>query len=298
MASWFYASEGKQQGPYPDGQFRDLVAQGIVRPDTLVWSEGMAGWQKAAEIPGLIGGSGAPPMIPAGGPPMMGGGGYGGGGASGGPLVPHFSVFGLLGRSIVFVIGTILVIPAPWVSVWFYQWIMSHIQVPGRPNFGFAGQPMDIWWAFMANGLLAYASFTGISVAPLLAVVVNAVLAWVIMRWIVANLTSNGERLPVSFQGSAIGYVGWYLLMMISTITIIGWAWVIAFWMRWNCRNIEGTRREVVFNGSGWQILWRSVVFSLASSFIIPIPWMLRWYGRWFVSQFALVDRGAAARGF
>jgi hypothetical protein len=40
------------------------------------------------------------------------------------------------------------------------------------------------------------------------------------------------------------------------------------------------------------------VVFSLASSFIIPIPWMLRWYGRWFVSQFALVDRGAAARGF
>lgn len=64
MANWFYASEGKQQGPYPDGQFRDLVAQGVVRPDTLVWSEGMAGWQKAAEIPGLIGGAGAPPMMP------------------------------------------------------------------------------------------------------------------------------------------------------------------------------------------------------------------------------------------
>ena len=28
---------------------------GRVRADTLVWSEGMAGWQKAAEIPGLIG---------------------------------------------------------------------------------------------------------------------------------------------------------------------------------------------------------------------------------------------------
>ncbi|WP_157783983.1 DUF4339 domain-containing protein, partial [Bradyrhizobium yuanmingense] len=49
MASWFYASEGKQQGPFPEGQFRDLVAQGVVRPDTLVWTEGMAGWQKAAE---------------------------------------------------------------------------------------------------------------------------------------------------------------------------------------------------------------------------------------------------------
>ncbi|MCJ9706778.1 DUF4339 domain-containing protein, partial [Bradyrhizobium sp. SHOUNA76] len=40
MASWFYASEGKQQGPFPEGQFRDLVAQGVVRPDTLVWTEG------------------------------------------------------------------------------------------------------------------------------------------------------------------------------------------------------------------------------------------------------------------
>ncbi|OAF09099.1 DUF4339 domain-containing protein [Bradyrhizobium neotropicale] len=291
MASWFYASEGKQQGPYPEAQFRDLVSQGVVRPDTLVWTEGMAGWQKAAEIPGLIGGAGAPPMIPtAGGPPMRAG--------TDQPLTADFSVFGLLGRTIVFIIGMLLVIPAPWVAVWFYKWITSHIHVPGRPNFGFAGQPMDIWWVFMANGLLTYASFTGISFAPLVATVINAFLAWMIIRWIAANLTSNGERLPISFQGSAVGYVGWYLLLFISTITIIGWAWVMAFWMRWICRNIEGTRREVVFSGSGWEILWRTFVFSLASSFIIPIPWMLRWYGRWYVSQFALADRGAVNHGF
>src|SRR3569832_1286010 len=103
MASWFYASEGKQQGPFPEGQFRDLVAQGVVRPDTLVWTEGMAGWQKAAEIPGLIGG--APPAVPMGAPGIgqsrnsggyaqaghaggggalsVGGGGGGGGGRGG-----------------------------------------------------------------------------------------------------------------------------------------------------------------------------------------------------------------------
>ncbi|WGD52620.1 DUF4339 domain-containing protein [Bradyrhizobium sp. CB1650] len=288
MASWFYASEGKQQGPYPEAQFRDLVARGIVRPDTLVWTEGMAGWQKAAEIPGLIGGIGAPPMVPTfgGSPPRAG---------ADGPLTSDFSVFGLLGRSIVFMIGTLLVIPAPWVAVWFYKWVTSHIQVPGRPNFDFVGQPMDIWWVFMASALLAYAGATGISIAPLVGLVIQSFLAWMIIRWIAVNLSSNGERLPISFQGSAVGYIGWYLLMFISTITIIGWAWVIAFWMRWICRNIEGTRREVVFNGSGWQILWRTVVFSLASSFIIPIPWMLRWYARWYVSQFALVDRSAGA---
>ncbi|MBC9882645.1 DUF4339 domain-containing protein [Bradyrhizobium sp. INPA01-394B] len=286
MASWFYASEGKQQGPYAEGQFRDLIAQGIVRADTLVWSEGMAGWQKAAEIPGLLGSAaGAPPIIPAGGPPMTGGG----------ALAADFSPFGLLGRSIVFVIGMLLVIPAPWVTVWFYRYVTSNIRVPGRPNFGFAGQPMDIWWALMGNALLTYAGATGVSYAPLVATVINAFFAWVVLRWIVANLTSNGERLPLSFQGSAIGYVGWYLLMMISTVTIIGWAWVLAYWMRWICRNTEGTRREIAFNASGWQLLWRTIVFSLACSLIIPIPWMLRWYGNWYVSQFALVDRATVA---
>jgi len=125
MASWFYASEGKQQGPYPEGQFRDLVAQGVVRPDTLVWSEGMAGWQKAAEIPGLIGGGGAPPMMPAGGPPMMGSGGYAGAGyagsgsSSGGALAVDFGILEFTWRSIVMLIGMCLIIPVPWVFVVF-----------------------------------------------------------------------------------------------------------------------------------------------------------------------------------
>ncbi|MBR0824912.1 DUF4339 domain-containing protein [Bradyrhizobium manausense] len=292
MASWFYASEGKQQGPYQEAQFRELIAQGVVRADTLVWSEGMAGWQKAAEIPGLMAGAGGPPVVP-----QMGGvatrASAGGGGS--GPLSTDVSVFGLLGRSIVFVIGMLLVIPAPWVACWFYQWMSSHIQVPGRPNFGFAGQPMDIWYVLMGTALLSYAGASGSSFVQLVATVLQAFLNWMIIRWIAANLTSNGERLPISFKGSAIGYIGWYVLMLISAITIIGWAWVLAFWMRWMCSNIDGTRREVTFNGSGLQILWRTLVFVIACGFIIPIPWVLRWYVAWYVSQFAVVERGAMA---
>src|SRR5580692_11561393 len=52
--SWFYASNGQQQGPIPEAQFRDLIAQGSVTPDTLVWSDGMAGWQRAGDVPGLM----------------------------------------------------------------------------------------------------------------------------------------------------------------------------------------------------------------------------------------------------
>ena len=119
MASWFYASEGKQQGPYPEGQFRDLIAQGVVRADTLVWSEGMAGWQKAAEIPGLVSGGGAPPIIPAGGPPMMGGASYtGAGSAAGGALSVDFGILEFTWRSLVMLIVSCFVIPIPWVFVW------------------------------------------------------------------------------------------------------------------------------------------------------------------------------------
>jgi hypothetical protein len=51
--SWFYASQGRQRGPYPEAQLRDLIGGGAVAADTLVWSEGMAGWEKAGDIPGL-----------------------------------------------------------------------------------------------------------------------------------------------------------------------------------------------------------------------------------------------------
>ena len=113
------------------------------------------------------------------------------------------------------------------------------------------------------------------------------------VRWIAANFSSNGQQLPIAFKGSALGYVGWYLLLYISVITIIGWAWVITAWMRWMCRHIEGTRREIVFKATGLEFLWRSLVAFLACLFIIPIPWVMRWYTRWYVSQFALVERMA-----
>src|SRR6266404_865472 len=42
--SWFFASEGKQQGPHPEAQLREFIANGTVTAETLVWTEGMAGW--------------------------------------------------------------------------------------------------------------------------------------------------------------------------------------------------------------------------------------------------------------
>ncbi|SFJ48854.1 DUF4339 domain-containing protein [Bradyrhizobium sp. cf659] len=291
MASWFYASEGKQQGPFPDGQFRDLIAQGIVRPDTLVWTEGMAGWQKAAEIPGLVGG-GAPPMIPAGGPPTMGG--RGNGGAGGGSLSVDFGILEFTWRSIVMLIGMCFVIPAPWVFVWYTKWIVPCVKVPGRPNLSFTGNAMALVPWFFGFIVLAIAiGFIGSQLLSNLLFLVQIVLYWLLIKWIVANLASNGQPLGLSFTGSVWAYVGWNLLFAISIITIIGWAWVAAAQMRWFCRSIEGTRREIVFKGSGLEILWRGIVAAILFSLIIPIPWVYRWIMNWFASQTELAPRGS-----
>jgi uncharacterized RDD family membrane protein YckC len=49
---WFYANAGIQNGPVEDAELDRLVGQGIVRGDTLVWNEGMTGWQPLSVVRG------------------------------------------------------------------------------------------------------------------------------------------------------------------------------------------------------------------------------------------------------
>lgn len=282
--AWFFASEGKQQGPYPENQLRDFAAKGTVTADTLVWSEGMSGWQKAAEIPGLLSGASSPPTMsgamPRGEPP------------SGGQVSAEFSIWALLGRSLLLLIGTLLVIPTPWVATSFYRWFIERLRVPQRPNLGFTGKPGDIWYVFIILALCTYAGLvTDVWYVPYLLLPLQAFLSWMTVRWIVANISSDGRPLSLTFEGSVWGYIGWYLLLFISFITIIGWAWVTTAWMRWICGNVAGTRRAIVFNASGWGVLWRTLLFVLGCFVIIPIPWVLGWYVRWYLSQFSLGER-------
>ena len=46
--SWYYAKEGRQIGPVTEAELQSQVTAGAIRADTLVWREGMAGWQPYA----------------------------------------------------------------------------------------------------------------------------------------------------------------------------------------------------------------------------------------------------------
>jgi len=55
---------GQAGGPFTAAQLQGWVQSGQVTGDTLVWSNGMAGWTRAAEVPALQGLFSAPPPLP------------------------------------------------------------------------------------------------------------------------------------------------------------------------------------------------------------------------------------------
>src|SRR5216683_2888939 len=141
--SWFFASQGKQQGPYPEARLREFIANGEVSAETLVWTEGMAGWQKAGDIPGLLSGISGPPAVSRPGDPLVSAGGHGGG-----PLLIEFGIWEFTWRSLVLFIGLLFVIPVPWVIVMYCRWIVSCTRVPQRPNLAFTGRAVDLMWFY------------------------------------------------------------------------------------------------------------------------------------------------------
>src|SRR3977135_4441224 len=201
--SWFFASQAQQQGPYPEVKLRGFIARGTVTADTLVWSEGMADWQKAGDIPGFLSATPRPPAFARSGAPLTSPGSQ-----DGGRLSIDVGPWELLGRGLVFMIGFLLVIPAPWVATSFYRWMVSRLRVPGRPDLAFTGQVGDIWYVFVAMALLTYIGLTGVTALRYLSIPVQGYLSWMTVRWIAANFSSQGRQLPISFDGRALTYVG------------------------------------------------------------------------------------------
>lgn len=51
---WFYTCEGKQMDPVAAAELKQLAAGGLLKPEDLVWKEGMPRWVPAKTIKGLF----------------------------------------------------------------------------------------------------------------------------------------------------------------------------------------------------------------------------------------------------
>ncbi|MCC6418275.1 MAG: DUF4339 domain-containing protein [Gemmataceae bacterium] len=51
---WYYAKNGQQLGPVSRDELKQYTSAGQLRPNDLVWTEGMANWAPAQTVPGLF----------------------------------------------------------------------------------------------------------------------------------------------------------------------------------------------------------------------------------------------------
>lgn len=54
LQEWYYATDGVQAGPVTFAELSDAVRAGRIKQKDLVWREGMADWQPASSVPGLV----------------------------------------------------------------------------------------------------------------------------------------------------------------------------------------------------------------------------------------------------
>jgi hypothetical protein len=52
--AWYYASGGQQRGPVKTAQLKQMATAGDLKPDDLVWCDGMANWSPASTVKGLF----------------------------------------------------------------------------------------------------------------------------------------------------------------------------------------------------------------------------------------------------
>ena len=200
--------------------------------------------------------------------------------------------FQALGWGLYYILLFIPIIPAAWGAAALYRWLTRNLSFDDDTKAFFEGQGGQVWGYFALSMLLGYVpllfnlaedtttiSYISIGLSILM-LPISAAIGIRIVRWLIANIKfSDGTNL--NFKGSYAPYLGWLLLNSLSVFTVIGWAWVSVAFLRWVCRNIEADSNEIEFVGSGWGLLWRSVLAGLASLFIIPIPWIWLWVFRW-----------------
>jgi hypothetical protein len=217
-------------------------------------------------------------------------------------LVATLGPFGLLGRALLVGIGELLIVPMPWTTAGYFRYLCGHLALPDGRRLMFAGKAGDIWYILVAIPLLLYIA-QAINVMDVIGqvqmglpptqhywyVVIIAELAmyclgFLVLRWAISRTTSEDGSVKLTFTGNIFANFGWLILIGLSAITIVGWAWVLKFYIRWMCRKVEGTVR-FDFIGTGWGILWRLIVGELLCILIIPIPWVMAWLTNWFFSN-------------
>ncbi|MCW2317195.1 hypothetical protein M2322_002749 [Rhodoblastus acidophilus] len=301
MAGNYYFKDrtGAQNGPVSFEELLAVARSGRIAPDCLVWPEG-GDPVAARDIPELAAATNAPFGALAAGAAAPN--------AAASALQADFPPLGLFWRSLVAGLGLMFVIPAPWLATWFYTWTTERVRLPNGARLTLDPPALGVSLLFVgfALSIVAPALYAGIAAADdpgaadradvatlrMIGSAAEMVCSYLILRWFVGAVRSADGALAISFDGGFWAFLGWNLLLGLSVLTLIGWAWVARFMARWICRNISGSH-AFDFIGAGIEILWRTLLVAFGCLLILPAPWLIAWYYNWMVSQIVATPRKA-----
>ncbi len=230
------------------------------------------------------------------------------------------SIAGTLLRYSILWILTQLIFPTAWGTAILYRWVVEHIRLSDGTEASFEGRPGQVWgWLALSAGIgyvPVVVLITIIGIDPFAMffdseahqaalgggdTVVGAVfwalvfLTWfvviyvqlVIFRWGFSGIRLN-KGPDLRFAGGFPRLLVWNMLIGLSVLTIVAWAWVGTAFLRWFASQIEGAGVRFEFIGTGWGLFWRLfpvyfVALSVTPMIALdaPYPWWtieLMWF--------------------
>ena len=211
------------------------------------------------------------------------------------------------GYSFLFLFLFFLIIPGAWGAVPFAVWWTGHLAFDDGGRAEFTGRPGPVWVLFAVLAFLAYLPSLATAGMPhggrtamvqivlsLVLFPLDAAVKLPLYHWFFENIRLAPGGSP-RFTGTYWPYLGWSVLVAVSVVTVIGWAWASVAMMRWFCRNLEADAYSVSFTGTGGGLLWRSLVWLVGMVCIIPLPWVFRSIYAWWSGHLVVTHTAAVA---
>jgi uncharacterized membrane protein YjgN (DUF898 family) len=195
--------------------------------------------------------------------------------------------------------GLLFGVPLAWVNSAIARWVCRKTEFSdgSTAEFRGSGGEVAVWhvllflamlgqqWAISRTDPGDYGSLLAIFG---LTYVFMIGIALMLLKWFVFNLrVTPGPQL--TFTGSLGGLLGWYVAILLSCVTIVGWAWVVVAMYQWITRNTKGEGIAFEFRATGLEFLWRALVTGLGCALIVTIPFLFVWFTRWLIGQFVLI---------
>jgi hypothetical protein len=233
-----------------------------------------------------------------------------------GPLVFHGRARDVLSKKgLLAVLCGISLVGIPYALVLYYRWFARKTSTVNGNKFVFLGGIGTLYGLFLCTVLIAVcfrmplllkwfgpfhspgAIYAVMLPLLLLQSIANGVVGFFYMRYFFANLEDLQHR-RIDFAVPLVRYIAFYLLIALSFFTIIGWAWIMCWLYRWLFRNLRIEGAKINFTGTGFGLLWRSIVFAICFFPIVTIPWATVWFYRWLVSRVEIRHESGAAYAF